>query len=72
MTATDYRAHSDDELRVMMTEASNELADLKFNNRITPVENPHRMQELRRSIARMKTVIAERRQTPQPASEAKA
>lgn len=72
MKAIDYRSHSDDELRVMIQEATNELADLKFNNRITPVENPHKMKELRRNVARMKTIIAQRAQSLQPAPEAQA
>ncbi|MBX3102841.1 MAG: 50S ribosomal protein L29 [Bacteroidetes bacterium] len=67
MKAEEIRQNTDDELRVMIKEHQQMLADLKFNHTIAPIENPARIQKLRKEVARMQTILKERQ--PQAQSE---
>jgi ribosomal protein L29 len=68
MKATDFNQHSDAELRSMIRENETSLQELRFNNRITPVEKPHRIDQLRRDVARMNTILRQRAQAATKAS----
>ena len=61
MKASDMRHYTDQELRAMIAENRKALAELRFNNRVSPVENPARMRMLKRDIARLNTILSERK-----------
>jgi len=69
MKASDMRNYTDQELRAMIAENRKTLAELRFNNRVSPVENPARMRMLKRDIARLNTILSERKHAA-PASSA--
>lgn len=48
------------ELVERLTEEKLQLTKLRLNNAVTPLENPIRIKELRRTIARIKTEIRRR------------
>jgi large subunit ribosomal protein L29 len=60
MKAEEIRQSNDDELRVMIQERRQMLADMKFNHTIAPIENPARISKLRKEVARMQTILKER------------
>lgn len=60
MKAEEIRQNNDDELRVMIREHQQMLADLKFNHTIAPIENPARLKKLRKEVARMQTILKDR------------
>jgi large subunit ribosomal protein L29 len=60
MKAEEIRQSNDDELRVMIQERQQMLADMKFNHTIAPIENPARISKLRKEVARMQTILKER------------
>lgn len=43
-----------------LAEERQQLTKLKLNNAITPLENPNKIKEQRRAIARMKTELRKR------------
>ncbi|MDR2979597.1 MAG: 50S ribosomal protein L29 [Bacteroidales bacterium] len=43
-----------------LAEEQQQLTKLKLNNAITPLENPNKIKEQRRAIARMKTELRRR------------
>ncbi|MDL2296755.1 50S ribosomal protein L29 [Bacteroidales bacterium OttesenSCG-928-B11] len=43
-----------------LAEEAMQLTKLKLNNAITPLENPNKIKEQRRAIARMKTELRKR------------
>mgnify|MGYP006276244765 CR=1 FL=1 len=45
----------------MIRENKELIAELRFSNRVSPIENPARIQKLKRDVARIKTVINERK-----------
>ena len=51
-----------DELNEKLTESINELKQLKFNHSVQSIENPLQIKVLRRQIARMKTIINEKKE----------
>ncbi len=53
---------SPDELNEKLTESINELKQLKFNHSVQSIENPLQIKVLRRQIARMKTIINEKKE----------
>ena len=59
--ATDVRAKTPDELKAMLLDLRREQFNLRFQ-RATQAEgvSPSRMREVRRDIARVKTIMAER------------
>jgi large subunit ribosomal protein L29 len=60
MDAQEVRAKSDDELNDGLIELKKEQFNLRFQRATGQVENTARVRELRRSIARIKTVMNER------------
>ena len=61
------RSMSVEEINAKIAELKEELFNLKFQAALGNIEKPARMNEIKRTIARMKTIITEKAQ----ASEAK-
>ena len=61
MKAKDIRERSDDELRKSLGDLEEQLFKLRFQKSTGQIENPVKIREVRRDIARVKTVINERR-----------
>ncbi len=45
----------------MIRENKDLIAELRFSNRVSPIENPARIQKLKRDVARILTVVNERK-----------
>ncbi len=63
--ATAYREMTDDELNVALSEAGENLFNLKLQQTLGQLENPAQIQLTRRNIARIQTVLNERAATQQ-------
>ena len=59
-TMTKIRALSVEEINKNITELKEELFNLKFQAALGNSDKPARMREIKRTIARMKTVITEK------------
>ena len=59
MKAKDIRDMTKDELSVKVSELKEELFNLRFQMATGQLENPMRLREVRKDIARTKTVIRE-------------
>ena len=60
MKAEDIRDMSDEEIREHIREKSEERFRLRFRSALMELENPALLGELRRDIARLKTVLHQR------------
>ena len=60
MNIKEIRDKKDDELKKTLDEFKSELFDLRFEKATGSIDNPMRIRELRRSIARIYTVLKER------------
>lgn len=60
MNVKEIRDKSNDELLKTLDEFKKELFDLRFQRATGSIDNPMRIRELRRSIARILTVLKER------------
>jgi large subunit ribosomal protein L29 len=58
--ANELREKTVDELGVLLREANDEYADLRFRSATGQVENTSRIRHLRRAIARVQTLITEK------------
>ncbi len=56
----ELKSKSVDELNTELVDAKKELFNLKFQNATNQLENTGRIKEVRRNIARIQTVIAEK------------
>lgn len=61
MKIKDIRELNDESLNDKSKNLSEELFNLKFQHAIRPLENTTKLRELKKDIARIKTVINERR-----------
>ena len=61
MNAQDLRTKSDDELKEELTRLHKEAFNLRFQAASGQLENTARKRQVRRQIARSKTIINERR-----------
>jgi large subunit ribosomal protein L29 len=61
MKAFEIRSMSDDEIETKLEEAYEELFNLRFQYAIGQAKDANRMTMLKRDIARMKTILNERR-----------
>ncbi|MCG6949511.1 MAG: 50S ribosomal protein L29 [Acidobacteria bacterium] len=61
MKAKDIRERSDDELRKTLGDLEEQLFKLRFQKSTGQIENPIKIREVRRNIARVLTVMNERR-----------
>ena len=57
MKATEIRELSDKELQEKLNDLKAELFNLRFQHAINQLENPMRMKEVKKDIARIKTVL---------------
>ena len=60
MKATDVRARTDDELAEQLDTLGRESFNLRFQRANGQLENTSRVRQVRRDIARIKTVLGER------------
>ncbi|MEX2487183.1 MAG: 50S ribosomal protein L29 [Nitriliruptoraceae bacterium] len=60
MTATELRELPDDELRQQLAEGKEELFNLRFQNVTGQLDDPRRIKQVKREIARVLTVMRER------------
>ena len=60
MTNQEIRQLSDEELIAKIEESKAELFNLKFSQATGNLEKPSRIRELRKLVARMKTILRER------------
>ena len=61
MHAFEIRNLADDEIRVKLEETYEELFNLRFQLAIGQIKDPNQMTRLKRDVARMKTVLNERK-----------
>ena len=59
MKASEVRRKSGDELRGQLLQLKKEQFNLRFQKATGQLENTNRMREVRRDIARLKTILAE-------------
>lgn len=60
MKTKEIRELGNDELAAKVRDLGEELFNLKFQHGIRPLDNTAKLRELRKDMARVKTVIAER------------
>lgn len=60
MKNADIRKLSNEEINAQIAELKAELFNLKFQNALGQVENTARIGQVRKTIARMKTILSER------------
>ncbi len=60
MKAADARAKTDDELRDELDQLGKERFNLRFQRASGQLENTARVRQVRRDIARIKTILGER------------
>ena len=61
MKATELRNKSGEELASMLNDLKTELFNLRFQLAINQLDNPHKIKETKKDIARVMTVIAEKK-----------
>jgi large subunit ribosomal protein L29 len=61
MNAPELRALTDEELRERLDELRTESRDLRFDEAVGKLTNPMRVRQIKREIARIKTIETERR-----------
>ncbi len=67
-TAQDLRVKSTDELKEQLIGLRKEAFNLRFQKASGQLENTVQVRRVRREIARIKTILGERRRQPQKAS----
>ncbi len=67
MKASEIRNLTSEELGKKLTDLKDELFKLRFQLATGQLENPMRIREVRRGIARVQTIIRERELQPQKA-----
>ncbi len=60
MKATEMRTMSVEDLQKKLDELKKELFNLRFQNAINQLDNPHKIMDVKRDIARVMTVIREK------------
>jgi large subunit ribosomal protein L29 len=70
MKASDVRAKSIDELKQQVDDLSKEAFNLRFQRASGQLENTARVRQVRRDIARIKTILGERARADKSASAA--
>jgi len=58
--ATELRNKTSAELEAMLKDLKTELFNLRFQHAINQLENPHKISETKKEIARVMTVITEK------------
>ena len=65
----ELRALSIEELSTRIVESELEMSNLKFQAVSQPLESPVKLRDLRRNIARMKTLISQKQNTVEVAND---
>ena len=60
MNAAEVRTKSEDELKTQLEALQKEAFNLRFQRASGQLENTARVREVRRTVARIKTILAER------------
>ncbi|MBO5059378.1 MAG: 50S ribosomal protein L29 [Clostridia bacterium] len=60
MKVTELRELAGEELQAKLAECKQELFNLRFQNAINQLDNPKKITEVKKTIARIKTIIHER------------
>ncbi|MFD2649487.1 50S ribosomal protein L29 [Devosia albogilva] len=60
MKSSDVRAKTADELKAQLVDLKKEQFNLRFQRATQQLEKPARVREVRRDIARIKTILAEK------------
>ena len=60
MKASDVRSKTADELKEQLVDLKKEQFNLRFQRATQQLEKPARVKEVRRDIARIKTILAEK------------
>jgi large subunit ribosomal protein L29 len=60
MKIKDIRELTDNEIRARIVEDEEMLVKMRFNHAISEIENPSKLRQTKRDIAKMKTVLRER------------
>ena len=63
----DLSVKTDDQLQTQLTELKREQFNLRFQSATNPLEKPSRVREVRRTIARIKTLQSQRARTAETA-----
>ena len=66
--ADDLRAKTDDQLDTQLVDLKREQFNLRFQSATNQLERPARIREVRREIARIRTLQGERAKAAQPAA----
>ncbi len=61
MKAKEIREMSSEELENKLKELKNELFNLRFQHAINQLDNPHRISDVKKNIARVMTVLREKK-----------
>lgn len=61
MKMSEIRKFSDDEINKKLFELKDELFNLRFRQKTDQLENPMRIRNVKRDIARIKTLVNERK-----------
>ena len=61
MKASEFRKLSTEELEARLAELKEELFNLRFQNAINQLENPHRIDDVKKDIARVMTILHEKK-----------
>jgi len=69
MKSSEIRELSTKELDERLENEENMLVRLRMNHAVSPLDNPNKIVETRRNIARLKTEKRARQLNPQPESE---
>ena len=60
MKTIDIRKMSAEELEAKLKELKSELFNLRFQHAINQLENPHKIAEIKKEIARVMTILREK------------
>ena len=60
MKAAEIRELSAEDLQVKLKEAKAELFNLRFQHAINQLDNPHKIEDVKKDIARVMTVLHEK------------
>ncbi len=61
MKATELRNKTNEELEAMLKDLKTELFNLRFQHAINQLDNPHKIADTKKDIARVMTIIAEKK-----------
>ncbi len=60
MKANELRAMTKEDLNSKLADLKKELFNLRFQHAINQLENPHKIEEVKRDIARVMTILHEK------------